>query len=447
MTAALQEQLVADRAKLRQLVLRHPDWACAQFMQATQHSHSWVKTWLKRFKEVPPDDQAVLWGKSHQPKKLPQSPNPILLERILELRNHPPANLKRIPGPKTLSYFLQQDPFLKQQGISPPRSTSTIYKLLVRLGCLARPGLKKTEPLERAQPLECIACDFKDATTVEIEPDGKKQHFVEVFNFIDEGTSYLWAAAAREDFNAETVVETLLALFERQGLPRLLRFDRDPRFVGSASGRDFPAAMVRMLYVLGIQPTICPPHQPQKNGFVERYNRSYKYECLLVQRPENLSRVREVTAEYQKHYNHERPHQGRSCRNQPPLVAFPELPALRSLPLVVDPDRWLKEVDGEHFVRKVRSDGGLSVDKYDYYVGNALAGQYVVVVVDAAKRELVVEQQNKVLKRLPLKGLYQRIIGIEEYRELIKEEARSERRGWRANPNGSGTQVEANKKL
>jgi len=114
---------------------------------------------------------------------------------------------------------------------------------------------------------------------------------------------------------------------------------------------------------------------------------------------------------------------------------------------VVDPDGWLKEVDGEHFVRKVRSDGGLSVDKYEYYVGKELAGQYIVVVVDAAKRELVIEHQNKVLKRMPLKGLYQRIMDLKEYRAAIKEEARSERRGWRANVQGGGVQIEADQKL
>jgi hypothetical protein len=92
-------------------------------------------------------------------------------------------------------------------------------------------------------------------------------------------------------------------------------------------------------------------------------------------------------------------------------------------------------------VRKVRSDGGLSVDKYEYYVGNEFAGQYVVVVVDAAKRELVIEQQGKVLKRLSLKGLYQRIMDLKEYRATIKEEARSERRGWRANPQVGGVQI------
>lgn len=309
------------------------------------------------------------------------------------------------------------------------------------MGCIARPGLKKAEPLDRAEPLESIAIDFKDATTVEIDPDGKKQHLVEVLNFLDEGTSVLWEAVARDDYNAETVVETLLEVFEQHGLPRQLRFDRDPRFVGSASGRDFPAAMVRMLHVLGVQPAICPPHTPQKNGFVERYNRNYKYECLLVHYPENLGRVREVTAEYKEHYNWKRPHQGKSCKNQPPRIAFPELPALPSLPLVVDPDAWLKAVDGEHFSRKVRSDGSVTLDKYAYYVGHEWAGKYVVLVIDSPKREVRVQHQKKELKRLNLKSLHRRAMSLDEYRQLIAQEARSERRGWRANAGPENSSV------
>jgi hypothetical protein len=345
-----------------------------------------------------------------------------------------------VPGPKTLSYLLQNDQQLKEQGIIPPRSTSTIYKLLVRLGCFARPALKETAPLSRAEPLESIAIDFKDCNSIEVEPDGKKQHLVEILNMVDEGTSVLWSAIARTDFNAETVVETLLEVFENQGCPRQIRFDRDPRFVGSASGRDFPAAMVRMLYVLGITPVICPPHQPQKNGFVERYNRSFKYECLLRERPESLGRVREVTAEYKEIYNYLRPHQGKSCKNQPPRVVFKELPALPSLPLLVDPDKWLTRLEGEHFARKVNSGGSIALDKYDYYVGTELSGKYVIVKVEAATQELVVERNKEEVKRFKLKGLYRKEMSLEQYREVIKQEARSERRGWRAPTEGSATQ-------
>lgn len=297
-----------------------------------------------------------------------------------------------------------------------------------------RPALKPHLPLERPAPLQSIAVAFKDASTVELDPNGKKQHLVEVFNLVDEGSSVLWEAVARDDYNAETVVETLFEVFEKQGLPRQLRFDRDPRFVGSASSRDFPATMVRMLHVLGVQPAICPPHRPDKNGFVERYNRSFKYECLLVERPTNLAEVKEATLKYQEHYNHQRPHRGRSCGNQPPRVAFAELPVLPSLPLVVDPDSWLSAIAGEHFSRKVRNDGSFSLDKYDYYLSKELAGKYIVVVVDALKRELVVNQEGKEIKRLSLKGMHQRVMSLNEYRQVLAEEARSERRGWRPTP-------------
>ncbi len=242
----------------------------------------------------------------------------------------------------------------------------------------------------------------------------------------------------REDFNAETVVETLLEVFERQGLPRCLRFDRDTRFVGSSSSRDFPSAMVRMLQVLGVQPRISPTHRPDKYPYVERYKGSFKRECLLVRRPENSGQVKEYTAEYKAFYNNERPHQGRSCNNQPPRVAFPELPALPSLPLVVGPDSWLGAIDGEHFSRKVRSDGSISVDKYDYYLGRELAGEYVLVKVDGAKKELVVAPSRHKrgkegggggggrpeIKRFGIKGLSGQGMSLSEYRQAIMEEAR-----------------------
>jgi transposase InsO family protein len=69
--------------------------------------------------------------------------------------------------------------------------------------------------------------------------------------------------------------------------------------------------------------SICPPRRPDLNAFVERYHRSYNEECLQVYRPTDLESVRMVTAAWGQHYNHERPHQGLACGNQPPRKAFP----------------------------------------------------------------------------------------------------------------------------
>lgn len=190
-----------------------------------------------------------------------------------------------------------------------------------------------------------------------------------------------------------------------------------------------------MLHVLQIQPCISPPQRPDKNPFVERYNGSYKRECLKVRKPGSPGEVKEVTVEYKEHYNYESPHQGRSCKTKPPRVAFPELPALSALPLLVDPDRWLRAIEGEHFTRKVKSDGSVLVDKYAYYVGRELAGEYVVIRVDGSKRELSVQHHKKELKHLPIKGLYCKEMSLEDYQQAITAEARSEKRGWRTGSN------------
>jgi hypothetical protein len=123
--------------------------------------------------------------------------------------------------------------------------------------------------------------DFKDASTVRADPsgEGKRQHVVEVCNFVDAGTSILLSAQAHDAFREETDFEAVLAFLHTYGLPPMLTFDRDPRWIGSSSGRDFPSLLVRFLTCLGIVANICSPHRPDKHADVERYHRTYKQEC------------------------------------------------------------------------------------------------------------------------------------------------------------------------
>ena len=53
--------------------------------------------------------------------------------------------------------------------------------------------------------MEEIQLDFKDATSVPPDPDGKQQQ-MEICNFVDAGTSTWLMAQARSDFNAETAL-------------------------------------------------------------------------------------------------------------------------------------------------------------------------------------------------------------------------------------------------
>ena len=163
------------------------------------------------------------------------------------------------------------------------------------------------------------------------DPQGKEQHVVETLNLLDSGTSVLLDAQVREDFSAEVALEALVEPLQHYGCPASLTVDRDPRWVGSPSGSDFPSALVRFCSCLGIQVHICAPRHPQQNAFVERYHRSYQEECLALERPATLEQARQVTEDFWQHYNFQRPNQALSCGNQPPRTAFPTVPALRPL--------------------------------------------------------------------------------------------------------------------
>ena len=107
--------------------------------------------------------------------------------------------------------------------------------------------------------------DFKDVTTVPKAEVGKQQHVVEALNCMDAGTSILLDAQVQADFHAQTTLQAVIRFLQRYGLPPTITFDRDPRLVGAATGRDFPSPLVRFLLCLGIIPNVCPPHRPDKN--------------------------------------------------------------------------------------------------------------------------------------------------------------------------------------
>ena len=418
----------AARANLRRLLTQYPTWTHQQYAQAVGMSLGWVKQWLKRLREAPPDDEVVLHGQSRARKHPPERISEVVVERILQMRDQPPEHLGRTPGPKALLYYLPRDAELAASGLRLPRSSRTIYRLLREAGRIRRRLPHLQEPCERPAPLSHWQLDFKDVSTVPAEVDGKQQHVVEVLNTVDMGTSVLVQAQVRADFNAETTLQEVASLLRTHGCPQQLTFDRDVRFVSSPQGSDFPSALVRFCHCLGVAVRVCDPHHPEQNGFVERYHRSYQEECLAVQRPATLEQVQAVTEQFQQHYNYERPHQGRSCGNRPPRTAFPLLPELPKVPDVVNPDRWLQVSDGLHVVRTVRRNGTVRIDLKDYYVGQALAGQRVALHLSAKAGAWLVIQGTKLLKSLPLKGLYAAALPFEPFVQLMMQQARAEQR-------------------
>ena len=420
---AMDEEWIVDRSKLRKVWFEHPEWSRRKIADEIGRSKSWVKKWLHRIRSAPLEDQTILFGKSRSPKHPPVSIDPKIVEKILEIRDQPPQGLGRIPGPLPILYYLQKDTELKTSNCRLPRSTRTIWKVLTQYQRIPHPVMSIAEPEERPDPGVEWGLDFHDVSTVPSDPDGKQQHVVEILNLVDHGSSSVVASEPASDYNAETALRELANVLVAQGCPDRIRLDRDTRWVGSWTAKDFPSPMLRFLQCLGIEPRVCPPRRPDKNPFVERYHRNFKYECQLIERPTNLLTTMEANQRYVRFYNYERPNQAITCGNQPPLVKFPTPPNLTPVSQTIDPDRWLLALTGKTYKRKLDAKGCFKLGNQIYYVRQSQRGQTILVWVDGNKRMLNVFADKTLIKSLPIKGLINHPMSFQSYLELICKEA------------------------
>ena len=101
-------QWLADRTLLRRLLRTQPSWSQQDLADATRRSRGWVKKWTARLRAAPDDDQ-VLHSRSRARQHPPPPLDARVIDRLLEIRDQPPDNLQRTPGPKTILYFLGRD--------------------------------------------------------------------------------------------------------------------------------------------------------------------------------------------------------------------------------------------------------------------------------------------------------------------------------------------------
>ena len=96
------------------------------------------------------------------------------------------------------------------------------------------------------------------------------------------------------------MVDLLEWLVKERSVPRAIRVDNGPEFT-SVTFMDW--CHKRRIEIWYIQ-----PGKPSQNGYIERFNKTYRGEVLDVRRFENLIQVKEHTYEFIEDYNYNRPH-------------------------------------------------------------------------------------------------------------------------------------------
>ena len=105
------------------------------------------------------------------------------------------------------------------------------------------------------------------------------------------------------DFNlpAQRIVRELDQIAAARGYPLKLRIDNGPEFIAVALAEWAEEHDVTLEFI--------KPGKPMQNGFIERFNRSYREAVLDMFVFQSLDEVREQTENWLKEYNEERPHE------------------------------------------------------------------------------------------------------------------------------------------
>ncbi len=126
------------------------------------------------------------------------------------------------------------------------------------------------------------------------------------------------AIGMETDFSlpSERVIRELKQMIAWRGKPQVIRCDNGPEYV-SAAIQDWAAES-------GIKLEYIQPGNPQQNAYVERFNRTVRYEWLSHYYWSNLEEVQAFATQWMWSYNNDRPNMalgGFTPRQKLPMAA------------------------------------------------------------------------------------------------------------------------------
>jgi len=190
---------------------------------------------------------------------------------------------------------------LKAKAENKPWNHKRVYRIYCKLGLNIRIKPRKRIPKGEAkmliQPIHSNLC-----WSVDFMSDALSSGFkFRTFNVIDDYNREALLIAAGTSLPAIKITSLLDQIAVFRGYPDVIRLDNGPEFRSETFKR---WALKHHILIQYIQ-----PGKPAQNGFIERFNRTYREEVLDMNLFSNLAEVEEITNEWLKSYNGERPHE------------------------------------------------------------------------------------------------------------------------------------------
>jgi len=130
-----------------------------------------------------------------------------------------------------------------------------------------------------------------------------------ILNIIDDYNREALNIAVDYSFSSKKVVDILEQIIDWRGLPESIRSDNGTEFTAKA--------FEGFCNKFGIRHLKIQKGKPMQNGYIERFNRTYREDVLNMNIFENIYHVRDLTDEFIEDYNQNHPHS--SLANMTPL--------------------------------------------------------------------------------------------------------------------------------
>jgi transposase InsO family protein len=335
-----------------------------------------VHNWIARYEQ---GGLAALADRSHRPHSCSHQISPELEALICEIRRKHPSW-----GPKRIEHQLGR------QSVKPMPSEASIYRCLKRHNLIELRRRKKRRDefrrWERDRPMQLWQMDVMGGVLLDDGTDLK------VVTGVDDHSRFCVAAGLVPRATSRAVCEVFKAAMLRYGVPDEVLTDNGKVFTGRFGQHKAEVMFDRMCRENGISHRLTAPRSPTTTGKIERFHQSLKKELLVDRTFGSFSEAQEAIDAWVHDYNTERPHQ--ALEMAVPADRFrlvPESKDPSSVPVFVE-----EEQHGQWVLRRVGSNGVVSVDNQMFSVGNAFKGSLVDAFVDDTT--IQVWHQNHLIK-------------------------------------------------
>ena len=306
--------------------------------------------WVRRFDS---GGIGALSDLSRRPIRHPLETTAAMAMEVIRLRGLHPTW-----GPPKLRVLL-----LRSYATAAVPSERTIGRLLQRSGMSRKrrrrsKGQRLKDQLVAEHPNDVWTIDFKGWWRT---LDGSR---CEPLTVRDEHSRYLLDVRALGSTGGDGVKTAMVSIFERYGLPKVIRSDNGSPFASARAVCGLTRLSVWWLS-LGINLDRIDPGHPEQNGAHERMHRDIKAE-LQQQPAHDLVTQQERFDAWKAQFNTVRPHQ--ALGQKTPASVYRISPrALPAQPAQI-------QYPANYEVRKVRRDGCIRWHAKERYLSQALAG-------------------------------------------------------------------------